>query len=126
VNSIGHVTTEGPIVRLVVRGPEGTEREIEVLLDTGFNGVLALPVSLVDDLALLPLGRKQITLASGEPQLTRKYEGTVRFVGAVQSVESVHAGTPLVGMGLLWGYDLRIQCIPNGSVAVESPSQEGG
>lgn len=103
MNSIGHVTTEGPIVRLVVRDSKGTEREIEALLDTGFNGVLALPVSLVDDLTLLPLGREQITLASGETQLTRKYEGTVRFAGTTQPVEIVRAGEPLIGMALLWG-----------------------
>lgn len=113
------------MVRLAVREPNETEREIEVLLDTGFNGFLALPTSLIDDLALLPLGREQITLASGETQLTRKYEGTVRFAGTTQPVEIVQAGAPLVGMGLLWEYDLYIQCIPNGSVAVESRSQGG-
>lgn len=124
MNSIGHVTIEGPIVRLVVRDPEGAEREIEALLDTGFNGSLALPASLVEELTLLPLGREQITLASGETQFTRKYEGTVRFAGTVQSVEVVRAGEPLVGMALLWGYDLHLQCSPGGSVVVEAHSWE--
>jgi hypothetical protein len=49
----------------MVRGSEDTEREIEALLDTGFNGFLALPAVLIDDLDLRPLGREQITLASG-------------------------------------------------------------
>lgn len=113
------------MVRLVVRGPVETEREIEALLDTGFNGFLALPASLVAELALLPLGREQVTLASGKTQLTRKYEGIVRFAGTVQSVEIVQAGEPLIGMALLWGHDLHVECEAGGSVVVEAHSQEG-
>jgi len=124
VSRIGHVTTEGPIVRLVVRGSEGTERETEALLDTGFNGFLALPAFLVEELALFSLGREQITLASGETQLTRKYEAEVHFAGRFSSVEVIQAGDPLVGMGLLWGYDLRVHCVADGSVALKAHTTE--
>lgn len=125
MSRIGHVTVEGPIVRLNVRGPKDTVREVRALLDTGFNGFLALPASLVDKLALRPLGREQITLASGETQFTRKYEGAVRFAGTVQAVEVVQASESLVGMALLWGRDLYIQCVANGSVVVEAHSGGG-
>lgn len=108
----------------MVRGSEDTEREIEALLDTGFNGFLALPAVLIDDLDLRPLGREQITLASGETQLTRKFEGMVRFAETVQPVEIVQAGEPLVGMSLLWGWDLHVQCVDGGRVTVETHSAE--
>jgi hypothetical protein len=48
-----------------------------------------------------------------------KYEATIGFGGAVHSVEVVEAGEPLVGMGLLWGFDLRIQCMYGGQVVLE-------
>ena len=35
-----------PIVRLAVRGPSGQSREIEAIVDTGYNGYLTLPPSL--------------------------------------------------------------------------------
>ena len=35
------------IIRLVVRGPNGQEDEIEAVIDTGFTGFLTLPPSLI-------------------------------------------------------------------------------
>ncbi len=43
----------------------------------------------------------------------------IGFGGSVHSVEVVEAGEPLVGMGLLWGFDLRIQCIDDGQVVLK-------
>ena len=39
-------------VRLTVRSLEGPEREIEALIDTGFNGSLTLPPGVVAALGL--------------------------------------------------------------------------
>ena len=40
------------IVGLVVRGSGGREREIEAVVDTGFDGHLSLPPSLIRQLRL--------------------------------------------------------------------------
>ena len=34
-------------IRLLVRGPQGHQREIEAIIDTGFTGFLTLPPLLV-------------------------------------------------------------------------------
>jgi len=39
-------------IRLSVRGPSGQEREVDADIDTGFDGWLSLPPSLIADLGL--------------------------------------------------------------------------
>ena len=125
MSSVGRVVpSRGPIVQLSIQRPGDREREIEALLDTGFNGFLALPSSLIEEFSLPHLGREQVTLANGRVHFTRKYEVAVRFAGTVQSVEVVEAGEPIVGMALLRGYDLHVQCVDGGAVRLERHSEE--
>jgi len=91
-------------------------------MDTGFNGYLALPARLVETLDLQGLGREQVTLASGEVRLTRKYEASVQFAGELYPVEVVVAGESIIGMALLWGHELRIHCKEGGRVLVAGSS----
>ncbi len=35
------------VLRLRVRGPGGREETVEAVIDTGFNGYLTLPISLI-------------------------------------------------------------------------------
>jgi len=74
---------------------------------------------VIEGLELQRLGREQVTLASGKTHLVGKYKATLKFGGAVRSVEVVEAGEPLIGMALLWGNELRIQCIDGGQVVLE-------
>ncbi|WP_251963105.1 hypothetical protein [Salinibacter ruber] len=120
MTSIGRVTGDREVVvPLLVHGQNGGDRQVDALLDTGFNGYLALPAHVIESLELHKLGREQVTLASGEIHLVGKYEATLGFGGAIHSVEVVEAGEPLVGMALLWGFDLHIQCIDGGQVDLE-------
>jgi clan AA aspartic protease len=122
---IGRVTTGGEAkVALVVRSGEGREREIESLVDTGFNGSLALPTHRIDKLGLSLVGRERMLLASGDLHFTRTYRAFVELDGQVYSVRVVEGGEPLIGMTLLWGYDLHVQCKAGGSVVVEAHSRE--
>jgi len=57
------LTVEGP-------GPEGQQRDIRALLDTGFNGVLALSPTLIDELDLEQTSREQYMTASGAMHFT--------------------------------------------------------
>lgn len=117
--TIGRVTVSRDVlVRLTVRGPTGKERDIEAVLDTGFNGALALPSQLVDNLDLERLGSEQVTLASGEKRTVRTYEATTVWLGTPRTVFVIEAAESLLGMGLLWGYEVRIQCMDGGRVAL--------
>lgn len=121
MTSIGRVTANGEaIVSLTIHPVKGTNPEVDALLDTGFNGDLALPSGLIATLGLEELGREQVTLASGRTKLVRKYEATLEFGGAIHSVEVIEARAALVGMGLLWGHDLQIQCVDGGHVSLDS------
>ena len=42
-----------PIIGLTIRGPIGKEMEVEAVIDTGFNGSLSLPSSLIALLGLV-------------------------------------------------------------------------
>ncbi|MCS3672400.1 clan AA aspartic protease [Salinibacter ruber] len=75
---------------------------MDALLDTGFNGYVALPARVIELLELQRLGREQVTLASGKTHLVGKYKATIGFGGSVHSVEVVEAGEPLIGMSLRW------------------------
>lgn len=120
---IGRVTANREaLVPIFVRASEGTDREVNALLDTGFNGDLALPDHMIDGLGLQRLGREQVTLASGKTPLVGKYEATLDFGGEVHSVEVVEAGAALIGMRLLQGYDLYVHCVAGGRVAIREPS----
>ncbi len=72
------------LIHLTVRGPTGQEQEIEAIIDTGFDGCLSLPSSLIVLLSLVWRERGRALLADGSESVFDIYEqcfGTERFVG---------------------------------------------
>jgi predicted aspartyl protease len=83
---IGKVTADREArVPLIVRSGNGIEREIEAVVDTGFNGVLALPARHIDDLSLSLVGRERMLLASGDLDIARTYRAFVKLEDRVYS-----------------------------------------
>ena len=108
-------------IRLVVHGANGQSQEIETVIDTGFTGFLTLPSSLIVLLGLSWLGRQQAMLADGVVRLFDVYRATVIWDGQLRTVETDSADTePLLGMGMIYGYDLRIQVVSGGTVTIEA------
>lgn len=117
---IGRVTADREArIPLLVRSGEGTEREVDAVIDTGFNGVLGLSTRLIEELGLARVGRERMLLANGEFHFARIYRAIVNLEDRVYSVRAVEAGEPLAGMGLLWEYELCIQCIDGRQVDLE-------
>ena len=56
------------LLELTVRGPAPHERDVEALLDTGFNGFLALPPAWIAALHLETIGQAQMVLARRAPR----------------------------------------------------------
>jgi clan AA aspartic protease len=107
-------------IRIIVRGVQGQEHEIEAIIDTGFTGSLTLPTELIDALGLAWRGHAQAELADGSLHLFDVYAATVLWDDRVRMVELDATDTnPLVGMGLLHGYDVRIQVVERGKVTIE-------
>ena len=108
-------------IRLVVRGANGQEHEIEAVIDTGFTGFLTLPATLIASLGLAWHGREQAFLGDGSTQVFDVYAATVIWDGQARTVEADAADTdPLVGMGLIYGHELRIRAVDGGAVTIEA------
>ncbi len=108
-----------PLLRLTVRDAGGQPHEVELVIDTGFNGFLTLPPALVAALGLPWLCRQQGQLADGSILVFDVYVATVDWHGQPRSVEVEAADAqPLLGMALLQGSELRIEVVPAGPVTI--------
>jgi len=111
------------VIHLTVRGPTGQEQEIEAIIDTGFDGWLSLPSSLIVRLGLLWRQRGRALLADGRESVFDIYEATVVWDGEVRRIPVDEAETaPLVGMSLLEGYELIVQVRSGGNVIIKTLS----
>jgi clan AA aspartic protease len=109
------------IIRLQVHGPTGHAQEIDALIDTGFNGFLTLPPTVVTALGLARRSRGRVQLANGREELFDIYGVPVLWDGQPQYVEAEAVDTiPLVGMALLDGYDLHIQVTTGEQVVIQA------
>ena len=109
------------IVHLMVRGPAGQEQEIEAIIDTGFDGWLSLPSSLVVRLGLVWRRRGRALLADGSESVFDIYEATVDWDGEMRRIPVDEVETvPLLGMSLLEGYELTVQVQPGGNVTIRA------
>lgn len=99
------------LVSILVRPSDvAAAREIQVWIDTGFNGELVLPQQMIDDLALSQSGTIMATLADGSEVALRRYACLIDWFGDERDLEVIanDGDYPLLGVGLLVGHDLHI------------------
>lgn len=107
-----------------VQTSEGRSRDVEAILDTGFSGSLTLPPSLIVALGLPFRTRGSALLADGSEARFDIHAATVLWDGAPRKILVEAAGTePLIGMGLLYGHDIRIRAVDGGDVTIEALPQ---
>jgi clan AA aspartic protease len=107
-------------VRFSVRDKQGQDHEIEAVIDTGYDGYLTLPPALIAALGLTHIGSGRTLLANGTEDQFDIYEAVVDWDGALLRLEVDSADTdPLIGMALLYGYDLHIPVIDGGTVVIQ-------
>ncbi len=108
-------------IRLPVRAADGQEHDIDTLLDTGFNGSLTLPPTLIAPLGLSWRTRGLVMLANGTEDQCDIYTATVIWDGGPRHILVEAADTdPLIGMALLYGHDVRMQVVEGGGVTIEA------
>jgi clan AA aspartic protease len=108
-------------IRLIVQEANGQGHDIEAVIDTGFTGCLTLPPPLITALGLTWRGYATAVLGDGSLQQFDVYAATVIWDGQARVVEIDAADTdPLIGMGLLYGHEVRIQAIDGGTVTIEA------
>ena len=108
------------VVRLSVLGPSGEAREIEAVIDTGFNGFLTLPLDLVAELQLPFATQSKVFLADGSDVWLNVHVVFVEWNGRRRYVKADATGRkPMVGMGLLHQYNLYVEVAQGGRVVIQ-------
>jgi clan AA aspartic protease len=107
------------IVKLVIVGDENIKIAVDAVIDTGFNGDLILPLETISALGLKIQGYQQAILGDGTISQFQVYAATVIWDGSRKLAEvNAAASGALIGMGLLEGYKLEVDNIPEGTVTI--------
>lgn len=106
---------------LVVGNAYGQRQVIDAVIDTGFNGFLTLPSSIIATLDLPWNASDIVTLGDGSETVFDLYAVTIIWDGQYREIDVAESETePLIGMALLYGYRLQIDAIEGGMVRIEA------
>jgi clan AA aspartic protease len=106
-----------PIIPLSVCGSDGKIYTQDAIVDTGFNGWLSLPPSLIAQLKLRWKRRGRAILGDGSECIFNVYEAVVVWDGVLLTIPVDEADSePLVGMSLMESYQLTVQVFEDGRV----------
>lgn len=109
------------ILHLQVSGLPGQSQEIDAVVDTGFTGFLTLPLATIASLGLTRISRGRAILANGSEEVFDIYEAQIAWDGQTRTVEADAAEVePLIGMSMLYGYELRVRVVDGGTVIIEA------
>jgi clan AA aspartic protease len=119
----GTVTADGreAVLGVEVLSTNGASSlRIEAVVDTGFTGHLTLPPATVEALGLPIIGSAESILADGSLVMEDVCLARVPWQGGERPVRVLVAdAVPLLGMALLRGSELRVECVGGGRVSVE-------
>ena len=108
------------LVPIEVSDRNGVFLPLEIVLDTGFNGDLALPREIIQNLGLTYRGQTSWTLATGEEATMSNYDGVVLWHGQPRDVVVIEtASESLIGMALLVGSRITVDARICGEVLIE-------
>lgn len=116
----GRVTDDGrePVLPVDLLSLTGVSTRVEAVVDSGFTG--RLPLAMVEALGLPLVGSAESVLADGSVVREDVCAARVLWHGRELPVRALVSGrTPLIGMALLAGSELRIRAEGGGEVVVE-------
>ena len=115
------------VVSLSVQGDGDAIEGVDLIIDTGYTGELALPQDVIDRLDLQTAEYEDadddvaptVILADGTIRGVSVYFATVWWHDRLRTVEVDGIGdVSLIGMGLLQGSNLNVDAIPGGLVTI--------
>jgi len=110
-------------IRLVVGNLNSQRQVIDAVIDTGFTGFLTLPLTIITSLDLRLYGREEGTLGDGSICIFDVYGGLIIWDGEFRRIDvNASETSPLLGMSLLYGYQMRLDAIEGGMVMIQSLS----
>ena len=108
------------MVAVELRAADGQFQSFDFILDTGFDGNLSLPASILRGLEAAPGLERIIELADGSRTTTYEWSATARWDDARRPVMIMEsAGEPLLGMELLWQSRITLETRAYGPVLIE-------
>ncbi|MCW3051584.1 MAG: clan aspartic protease, family [Chthonomonadales bacterium] len=103
------------------RHVDGSFRDVEFVIDTGFTGFLTLPPQDVARLGLPFVYHTRAHLADHSEIRLPVHEGTILWTGNELDVNVLATGErPLLGTALLKGHELVVQFADNGLVTIDT------
>lgn len=108
------------IIALTLHGSAGQPEVTEVLLDTGFNGFLTLPLSQIARLQFPYEGTMRVVLGDGQAVDLDMFIGTVLWDGQLrEGIVLAAEGSALVGMAFLMGSRVTLEVEDGGLVMID-------
>jgi clan AA aspartic protease len=109
------------MLTIVVGNSNRQLQPIEALIDTGFNGFLSLPSTIITTLNLPWSGSDFVTLGDGSETFFDLYTAIAIWDGQYCEIDIAESETePLLGTALLYGYRLQVDNIEGGIVKIEA------
>ena len=94
---------------------------INAVIDTGFNGFLSLPSTVITTLNLPWSGSDFVTLGDGSETYFDLYTGIIIWDGQYQEIDIAESETePLLGMSMLYRYRMQIDAVEGGKVIIKA------
>ncbi len=107
---VGTVQQLEAVIKLNILDASDQVYEFQVVIDTGYNGCLTLPASIINKLGLPTIGSRRAMLADGSEVLLKKHHATIVWHDLSHEISIMQSdGGPLLGMGLLEGCSLTIE-----------------
>lgn len=118
---VGSVTPyREPVIDLGLYDVSGQATITRAIVDTGFTDFLTLPTTVILALGLAPAGSMRVALAHGSEINLQSHLGDVLWDGQRRTVMVLEAdGDPLVGMAMLYGYELYVHVVDGGRVTID-------
>jgi clan AA aspartic protease len=111
------------IIQLAVLGENNQRQGIKAVIDTGYTGFLTLPSAIIAKLGLIWFMQEEGTLGDGSMCMFNVFEASIIWDGQIRLIEiNESEADPLIGMGLLEGYELNIQGFSGGTVTIKALS----
>ena len=108
------------IVQVSMEDNRGNYHAFDCVVDTGFDGFVALPADTIQELGLISRGRRQTGLVNDSEAMLPVYLAIVDWRGEFSEVSVLQTEQDfLVGMALLENSTLTIQVWDGGSVTVD-------
>lgn len=106
-------------IRLRLQASDGSELDVEAVIDSGFTGSFTLPATVIATLGLARQSGGRAVLADGSIQQVDIYAAEVFWDGNRRSVLVMEVGgEALVGMRMLAGHQVRFEVAPGGAVEI--------